>query len=144
MSLSFDAAKKSFHAHPTINPDTNRKIKNGSDTYERLVAKYGEPKKRSVRRKSASPVRRSPVRRSPSPARRAPAVPRQRSVSPRLSRASHRSPMLSHVSNRDPFEVLSDEAIHKVLLKLSKEHARAWINASPKVRRVAEAHHMMF
>jgi hypothetical protein len=61
----------------------------------------------------------------------------------RRSPAHRRASVDLKHAQRDPFEVLSDEAIHKVLLKLSKEHATAWIRSSPKVRRVAESHGMM-
>lgn len=42
---AFRTHKLNFHTNPTINPETNRKIKINGATYYKLVAKYGHPKK---------------------------------------------------------------------------------------------------
>lgn len=102
------------------------------------------PYKKTVTKSPVKKVKKSPVRKSPprglparSPARktltRRSPVRYTRSV----SRSSSHSPMRMY---QDPFEVLSDENILKVLHKLSPEHRMAWINSSEKVRHVYNKH----
>lgn len=130
--MSLAAQKRQFKADPTINPETGRTITVGGAKYNELVKKYGKTqKKRSQKtlRASRSPktmARSSPGRRSPgrrSPLRTAALEGARRTRSPmRLA--------------KDPFEVLSDESIMKVLPKLSPENQLLWANASPKVNAI--------
>ena len=47
-----------------------------------------------------------------------------------------KSPRKSPRKSMDPFEVLPEESIRRVLGKLSVEHQLAWANSSPKVMRI--------
>lgn len=107
--MSTASYRKKFRENPSVNPETGRSIVVGGDTYNKLVDKYGSRK---------SPVRKSPVRKSP-------------------ARSPRKSPMRQSTM-KDPFEVLSEESILKVLNKLNENHRLAWVNSSPKVRRVYE------
>jgi hypothetical protein len=40
---TFEKYKAMFHRNPSINPETNRRIKTGGPTYKRLVMRYGPP-----------------------------------------------------------------------------------------------------
>ena len=121
--MSFAEYKRQFNANPTVNPETGRTITVGGDKYNQLSRKYGRKSPRA-RRSPAGAARRSPVRRSPT--RRTPTKVQR---SPRTVASPNRL-------RKDPFEVLSDEAIEKVLYKLSEENRLLWANASPKVRAV--------
>ncbi len=110
--MSTASYRKKFRENPSVNPETGRSITVGGDTYNKLVDKYGSTK---------SPVRKSPARKSP--------------VKKSPARLSRKSPMRQM---KDPFEVLPEESILKVLHKLNENHRLAWINSSPKVRRVYE------
>jgi hypothetical protein len=35
--------QRQFHSNPSVNPETNRKIKRSGKTYKRLVTVYGSP-----------------------------------------------------------------------------------------------------
>lgn len=113
--MSTASYRKKFRENPSVNPETGRSIVVGGETYNKLVDKYGSSRK--------SPVRKSPVRKSP-------------------ARSPRKSPMRVSVREsvmmKDPFEVLSEESILKVLNKLNENHRLAWVNSSPKVRRVYE------
>lgn len=110
--MSFASNKRQFKSNPSINPETGRSIIIGGEKYKELQKKYSSPK-----RATRSPKTKSPKTRS----------------SPQRSRKSpNRSPRML----KDPFEVLSDESIVKVLHKLSDENRLAWANASPKVRAI--------
>src|SRR6516164_2889987 len=96
--------QRQFKTNPSVNPETGRKIDKNGVTYKQLVYKYGSPTKRSPR------VTKSPrVARSPLAAR-----------SPRVTRSPHRQ------NKGDPFEVLSEESILRVLQKLNTDHRRVW------------------
>jgi hypothetical protein len=42
-AIYYKTNKQKFHTNPHINPETNRKIKQGGKTYQRLVTIYGMP-----------------------------------------------------------------------------------------------------
>lgn len=129
---TYETYKRKFRTNPTINPETNRTIEKNGPTYNMLVKKYGEPiKYRSpskgrvenikANRKAASP-RRSPVRKN---------VP----TSPKKIQSPKKM--------NDPFEVLSEESILRVLYKLDNENQRIWCESSPKVRAVCQKNNLM-
>lgn len=83
---------------------------------------------RTTRSRSQSPSR--SVSRSISPVRRTTVRNINRSRSPNRK-------------IRDDFEVLSEQSVLNVLNKLSPDHRREWINASPYVRGIAARHNIM-
>jgi hypothetical protein len=102
----FNKFKKQFRQTPTVNPETGRKITKNSNTYNELVKKYGEP----IKKKSPRGIKKTP-----------------RKV---------RSPVKSPRVKSDPFDVLSDESILRVLQKLSQENRQVWCASSPRVKNV--------
>ncbi len=102
--MSFAEYKRQFKTNPSVNPETGRKITIGGDKYNKLKNKYFPEK--------SSPKRTTLVKRSPRKS------PRK---SPRLTR-------------KDPFEVLPEESIVRVLHNLSEENRLIWANSSAKVR----------
>ena len=135
--MSFAAYKRQFRADQSINPETGRSILVGGAKYNELMKKYGKAQKKKSQKsptklrvtRSRSPAKMSMVRSSP--ARRSPL--RQSPARFPAGAAGSRSPMRLA---KDPFEVLSDESIMKVLPKLSAENRLLWANASPKVNAI--------
>jgi hypothetical protein len=104
--MSSASYKRNFKSNPSVNPETGRSIKVGGDTYNKLVDKYGKPSPKKSPRKTQKSPKKSPQR------------------SPRMSMM------------KDPFEVLPEESILKVLNKLNEYQRMEWANASQKVRRI--------
>ncbi len=109
--------KRQFRANQSINPETGRSITIGGEKYKELVKKYGKNKspRRSPLKTRKTPTKKSPLRRSPLKTQRSP---------------------IRRTNLYDPFEVLSDESIMRVLSKLSDKNRLLWINSSPKVKAV--------
>ena len=123
--MSFAAYKRQFKADQSVNPETGRSITIGGEKYKELAKKYGV--KSPAKAKRASPAKQAPAPRSPRAAQ---------SVAKAVATRG-RSPVRNIRSTlKDPFEVLSDESIMKVLHKLSDENRLLWANASPKVRSI--------
>lgn len=129
------AYKRQFRANPTVNPETGRSITVNGDTYNKLVEKYGKPTRSSPRK---SPSKRMSPRKSPS--RMSP----RKSPMKRMNYESIERPQrMSYVRQsqmKDPFEVLPEDSILKVLYKLPEHQRLEWIAASPKVKHVYEIH----
>ena len=121
--MSFAAYKRQFKADQSVNPETGRSITMGGEKYKELAKKYGvksPAKAANATAKAANATAKAATKAKRSPAKRSP-----------------RSPVRNVRSTlKDPFEVLSDESIMKVLHKLSDENRLLWANASPKVRAV--------
>lgn len=133
--MSTAAYKRQFRANPTVNPETGRSITVNGDTYNKLVEKYGKPTKSYPRK---SPSKRLSPRKSPrsSPVRQRNSPMRNEMV----MRSPSRSVYVRQTQMKDPFEVLSEDSILKVLYKLPEHQRLEWIAASPKVKHVYEIH----
>ena len=118
--MSFAAYKRQFKADQSVNPETGRSITMGGEKYKELAKKYGVKSPAKAANATAKAATKAATKAKRSPAKRSP-----------------RSPVRNVRSTlKDPFEVLSDESIMKVLHKLSDENRLLWANASPKVRAV--------
>ena len=142
---TFASNQRAFRTNPKINPETGRTIKKNSKTYDELVATYGQPVKHRTAR-SASPKRspkksqtaRSPVRKTKSPARSYRSLSPKK-VSPR--RLARSSPARLNKS-KDIYTVLPEQSIVTVLHKIDDNIKQQWIESSPYVRSIANAHHL--